>query len=52
MKKERGSYTSEAQDDPQIALKLKVKGCGYLITDVNKRLRLKYNTKFIQNESI
>ena len=33
-------------------LKLKVKSFGYLITNVKKRLRFKYNTKFIQNESI
>ena len=32
--------------------KLKLKGYGYLITNVNKRMRFKYNTKFIQNESI
>ena len=33
-------------------LKLKVKSFGYLITNVKKRLRFKYNTKFIQNEFI
>ena len=50
--KDRGNDISEAQSDPKIALKLKVKDCGYLITNVNKRLRFKYNTKFIQNESV
>ena len=50
--KERENNISEAQGDPQVALKLIVKGCGYLITNVNKRLSFKYNTKFIRNESI
>ena len=50
--KKRGNYISEAQGHPEVALKLRVKGCGYLITNVNKRLRFKYDTKVIQNESI
>ena len=40
-KKERRNHISEAQGDLQIALKLKVRGCGYLSTNVNKRLKFK-----------
>ena len=42
----------QAMSEKLRLLKLKVKSFGYLITNVKKRLRFKYNTKFIQNESI
>ena len=47
--KERGNDISKAQAEPLVALKLKVKGCGYLKTNVNKQLKFKVPIK--QNSS-
>ena len=39
--KERGNDIFEAQGDPLIAFKLKLKGCRYLKINVNKRSKFK-----------
>ena len=43
--KEKENEISEAQGDPLISLKLKENDCGYIRTNVNKRLKFKIQNK-------